>query len=857
MTDLPGRLTAALSDRYRLERELGQGGMATVYLAQDLKHDRKVAVKVLRPELAAVIGAERFLTEIKTTANLQHPHILPLFDSGRTGGQADGRTDDFLFYVMPFVEGESLRDRLSREKQLPVADAIRIASEVASALDYAHRHNVIHRDIKPENILLHDGSALVADFGIALAASRAGGTRMTETGMSLGTPHYMSPEQAMGERELTARSDIYALGAMTYEMLLGEPPFTGPTAQSIVAKVMTEKPAPMVARRDRIPPAVEEAVLTALEKLPADRWASAAEFAAALGGQTVGRTGGRTLGGPASARPPVRLSALLLGSAALLALGFIAGRWVLARGSATLPSFTQKSFRNEAIFNARFAPDGQTIVFSASDSASPELFIIRPDYAEPSPLGYSGAHLLSISSKGEMAVLLRAEYLRHRLFQGTLARVPIGGGAPREVLDSVREADWSPDGTELAVIHSVNGRDRLEFPLGTVVYEGAGYLSDPRVSHDGKRVAFAEHPFRWDDRGTVKIVDRTGRQLAVTEEFASIEGLAWRPGDTEVLFSAVSGASRLVVHAVSIAGRDRVALSSAGDLTTQDVSPSGQLLLTRDDIPYRLFLRGPGAKHDRDVSWLDTPLSPKLSRDGSLLAFTNGGTDAGNNYAVMLQKTDSGQVARLGEGESAAFSPDGRWLLTFVPSTPPKVVLYPIGAGAERPVDVGPFETIGSADWFPDGRSILVCGNRAGEASRCYVQSLAGGAGRAVTPAGTGTGRVSPDGQQIAAFGPSLGHRLYGVTGDTGRQIPGLAFNDIVVRWSPDGRALLAWRGNSTTLDRLDLATGRRTPLLAPAGGRAIGVSRLAFITLADDQRVYAYVLAQYNSLLFTVDGVR
>src|SRR5512141_1609877 len=242
MTDVLGRLTAALADRYRVERELGAGGMATVYLAEDLRHGRKVAVKVLRPELAAVIGADRFLAEIRTTANLQHPHILPLHDSGQA--------DSFLFYVMPFVEGESLRDRLVRETQLPIGDAVRIATEVASALDYAHRHGVIHRDIKPENILLHDGRALVADFGIALAASKAGGTRMTETGMSLGTPTYMSPEQAMGEREITGRSDVYALGAVLYEMLSGDPPFTGSTAQAVVARVLTEKPAPLIPRRE-------------------------------------------------------------------------------------------------------------------------------------------------------------------------------------------------------------------------------------------------------------------------------------------------------------------------------------------------------------------------------------------------------------------------------------------------------------------------------------------------------------------------------------------------------------------------------------------------------------------------------
>src|SRR5512141_3193025 len=278
MSSPSSRISGALSGHYRLEDEIGAGGMATVYLAQDLRHDRRVAVKVLRPELAAVIGAERFLAEIKLTANLQHPHILPLFDSGEA--------DSFLYYVMPFVEGESLRSRLNREKQLPMADAIRIATEVASALDYAHRPGAVHRDIKPENILIHDGRALVADFGIALAASKAGGNRMTETGMSLGTPHYMSPEQAMGEREITARSDVYALGAVLYEMLTGDPPFTGSTAQAVVARVVTESPRPMLPQRHTIPPHVEAAVLTALEKLPADRFSTAAEFADALKDKT-------------------------------------------------------------------------------------------------------------------------------------------------------------------------------------------------------------------------------------------------------------------------------------------------------------------------------------------------------------------------------------------------------------------------------------------------------------------------------------------------------------------------------------------------------------------------------------------
>ncbi len=274
MTEITSRLSTALADRYRIERRLGEGGMATVYLAEDLKHKRKVAVKVLRPELAAVLGAERFVQEITTTANLQHPHILPLFDSGEA--------DSFLYYVMPYVEGETLREKLDREKQLGIEEAVKITTEVADALDYAHRNGVIHRDIKPENILLHDGRPMVADFGIALAVSAAASGRMTETGLSIVTPHYMSPEQATAEKDLTGRSDIYSLGAVLYEMLTGDPPHIGGTAQQIIMKIVTEEPAPVTKARKSVPPNVVAAVATALEKLPADRFGNANAFAVAL-----------------------------------------------------------------------------------------------------------------------------------------------------------------------------------------------------------------------------------------------------------------------------------------------------------------------------------------------------------------------------------------------------------------------------------------------------------------------------------------------------------------------------------------------------------------------------------------------
>jgi serine/threonine-protein kinase len=323
------RLRAALADRYRIERELGQGGMATVYLAQDLKHDRKVAVKVLKPELAAVLGAERFVVEIKTTAALQHPHILPLFDSGEARPERN-EGPSFLYYVMPFIDGETLRARLDRETQLGVDEAVRITREVADALDYAHRHGVIHRDIKPENILLHDGRPVVADFGIALAVSAAAGGRMTETGLSLGTPHYMSPEQATAEKEISGRSDIYSLGSVLYEMLVGDPPHTGSSAQQIIMKIITELPLPVTMRRKSVPPNVAAAVATSLEKLPADRFESAAAFARALADPAFrSDTGAETASGQSRMGRGWRRTAAVL-TLAVVGLGTLAG-WALWR----------------------------------------------------------------------------------------------------------------------------------------------------------------------------------------------------------------------------------------------------------------------------------------------------------------------------------------------------------------------------------------------------------------------------------------------------------------------------------------------------------------------------------------------
>ncbi len=436
------RLVASLEGRYRIDRELGQGGMATVYLAQDVRHDRMVALKVLRPELAAVIGAERFLAEIKTTAGLQHPHILPLHDSG----EADGT----VFYVMPYVEGESLRDRLNHEKQLPVEDAIRIAREIASALDYAHRHGIVHRDIKPENILLHDGQALVADFGISLAVSRSeGGKRMTETGMSLGTPSYMAPEQAMGEREITQKADIYALGCVLYEMLTGDPPFTGSTAQAIVARMVTESPRGITMQRHTVPAYVEAAVMMALEKLPADRFASAGDFAAALENPAFAR---RATGAPGETGA-VRVAgwkakaAIPFGVAAVVALGALG--WMVVRPAPTPPvaRYALSFLVSQAPLPDRpiaVSPDGSHFAYVGPGDGNATLIWLKArDRDQAVPLaGTANVLSFTFSPDGQwIAYVTGAQALR---------KLPIIGGAAISLADTVsptRGVAWLDDGT--------------------------------------------------------------------------------------------------------------------------------------------------------------------------------------------------------------------------------------------------------------------------------------------------------------------------------------------------------------------------------------------------------------------------
>ncbi len=448
MSDVLNRLTAALADRYRVDRELGAGGMATVYLAHDLKHDRDVAIKVLHPDLGAALGAERFLSEIKTTAKLQHPHILALLDSGAAEG--------LLYYVMPLVTGETLRARLERERQLPIPEAVRIAREVASAMDYAHRQGVIHRDIKPENILLQDGQAIVADFGIALAVQTAGGARMTQSGLSLGTPQYMSPEQAMGERTIDARSDVYALGAVLYEMLAGDAPFTGSSVQAIVAKVLSERPTALHMLRDTVPAHLEHAVFTALAKLPADRYASAAEFATALS-ITSGASLAATTPAPASARPLARDPRTWIALTAVTACLVIAALHIARPAAVARAEVRQQATYSGRAESPAISADGRFLAYlerrcpvARASGGCLHLMVVEVGGTRPVEV-VTGAERLARPrwTHDGLAIVFGGSF---GLGRAGLFTVPRLGGSPRRVADEPLAYDTHASADSVAVV---------------------------------------------------------------------------------------------------------------------------------------------------------------------------------------------------------------------------------------------------------------------------------------------------------------------------------------------------------------------------------------------------------------------
>ena len=725
MSEIPNRLIAALADRYRIERELGSGGMATVYLAEDVKHDRQVAVKVLRPELAAVIGADRFLTEIKTTANLQHSHILPLHDSGSVDG--------FLFYVMPYIDGESLRDRLNREHQLPVSESVRLATEVASALDYAHRHGVVHRDIKPENILLHDRSALVADFGIALAVSTAG-SRMTETGMSLGTPHYMSPEQAMGEREITPRSDVYALGCVTYEMLVGEPPFTGPTAQAIVARVMTEEPRGLTIQRKSIPPYVEAAVHTALSKLPADRFGSAAEFAAALNDPT--RITIAAVHSPQPSRKQRWRTTALVGVAALL-VGTLLGAMLrhpqaivnpeVVRVLLSLPdSGGVQPFDNSSI---AISPDGRRIAYIGPSKTGRMLWTRDMDQFEGKPLpGTEGAQAPFFSPNGESI-----GFFAEGSTTAKLMAIPAAGGMVRTVLSDSSTAfgaSWGRDGN-IYFTYQSGGVARVSQEGGAISRISRPDTARGEQEHDyvqvlpGAKGALIQIWKGSPDQNVIGALSFVTGKITViaTGTFArflppdkllygTADGRVFALTFNEKTLSAASGAVQVLdnVRAETVNGTLDFAVSESGTLA---YVPGGRAARTI------AWVSRNGTETVVDSTWLGDFTDVSLAPDGSRLAAAIAGSDG---TAVWVKRLPTGSVTRLtlsGASDRPTWTPDGQSVSYLATRNGRRTawVRRADGSNDERPVNRKAPE-LDEISYSPDGRLTILRSRGTGSNTR-------------------------------------------------------------------------------------------------------------------------------------------
>ncbi len=685
-------LKAALSDRYILERELGAGGMATVFLAHDPRHNRKVAVKIMHAELATIIGSERFLKEIETTANLQHPHILPLFDSGRVDGT--------VFYVMPYLAGESLRARLKRETQLPVNDAIRIATEIAAALDYAHRQGVIHRDVKPDNVLFHDGRALVADFGIALASRHAeGNARLTRSGVSLGTPQYMSPEQASGEQNLTACTDIYALGVVVYEMLAGRPPFTGPTAQAIFQQVMSDEVPPLVPKRKTVPRHVDAAIAKALEKVPADRWESAAQFAQALTDpRMAGR--GRSRGFAAALRSPL---ALIFATLLLLGLGWAGLRKNRSEASSAGPVrfSTEYDPGVEPTFTpiVRLSPDGRQLFVTGMVNRKEEVLRRRFDQQEMTVIPGAGQ---GDQGTGNSRPFVSPDGRWIAYFkQGKLRKVPVEGGPAIDLATSDwGGGSWGKNGklvygrsynTGIWMVSEGGGDERMVTAPDTAKGELGHWW--PQILPDGDHVLFTAYRTPME-RATIEVVSiKTGQRKVLFTGgvcglylptghliYAAGEAIHAVPFDLKRL--AVTGTARPVV--------DSVAMNYSDGAAAFDVSENGTLAympvrsyMTESD----LVLVDRQGKESPALPASDRYDHPRLSPDGSRVAVDiRSANSVGDIWVFQVGRAGGTRVTSEGARDfGPEWTPDGRELIYS--SEHPTYDLYRRAADASRPAE--------------------------------------------------------------------------------------------------------------------------------------------------------------------------
>ncbi len=850
---------------YEILAPIGAGGMGEVYRARDTRLGRDVAIKVLPEEFARdPERLRRFEGEARAASALSDPHIVTVFDVGDAAGTR--------YFAAELVEGSDLRHVIDAGAAT-VRKAVDLAEQIASGLAAAHEKGIVHRDLKPENILLtRSGLAKIADFGLAKLAERSGARlsalptsdgHATAAGVVMGTISYMSPEQARGAA-VDFRSDQFAFGAIVHELLTGTAVFRRGSSAETFSAILREDPAPLPAS---VPAPLRWIVDRCLSKEPDGRYGTTADLRRDLTTIREHLSEALSVSPPGAPEAPTsgpglrRVSPGLLASAvAVLAAGIVAGRFGWKRARPDPPTYHQITFESGDIYSARFAPDGQTVLYSALwKGGRIRIYSTRTDSAESTELPLPDARLLSISSTARVAIGIH----------GTLAEVSLAGGTPREMLDGVSSADWSPDGTNIAVTHEVRDRQVLEYPIGRVLVDpgAGGAVENVRFSPDGRRLAFIHKVAAIGGMGhvdvsSIGIYDLVRQKATLLTSGWEAMGLAWARDGNEIWFAARpagSSSGGLVTNAVDLSGRTRVVARAPWILWIQDVSRDGRVLLTHGHWPTTTLYRAAGSPAEKDVSWLEFSFAQDLSADGRSLLFGEGGISGGARGEVFLGKTDgTDPPVRLGEGHPAGLSPDGKQAIAISTGPDHGLVVLPTGAGPSIDLTTPGMKYL-DAEWYPDGRRVLFLGERSGDRSpRLFEQPAAGGAPRALPLAAEEIGPISPDGSTLAVASESGEIRLLPIDGAAPRTVPGATANE-VLRWSGDGSAIFVRKGRMpATLLRVETSTGAATRIADLAPSDRSGV---VFIgerpPITPDGSAYAYSFVRFLDDLFVVTGLR
>lgn len=831
---------------YEILAPLGAGGMGEVYRARDSRIGRDVAVKVLPAELVRDRDRlARFQQEAQSAGILNHPNLLTIHELGID--------DERPYIVSELLEGMTLRERLN-SGAIPQRKATEWASQLAEGLAAAHERGIVHRDLKPENIFItKDGRVKILDFGLAKLRLKANDVRgdestmqqKTDPGTVLGSAGYMSPEQVRGEA-VDSRADIFAFGVILYEMLTGRRAFKGPSSIETMNAILNSDPPEI----DNLSPPLQRIVGHCLEKSPEERFQSARDLAFDLQSLSDTNSLARAVTPAKRKRPAARLALAAATIVVVTIAAFLAGRQF---GRTPPPRFHRLTYRYSFVSGARFAPDGQSIVYScAPNDASQELYTARLDSPESRPLGVRG-RLLSISKQSELAVLLNPTYGGGYRWNGTLGRLPLAGGAPREVATDIEDADWNPARDDLGIIRTVAGYTRIESPIGQVRYQTAAWVSHMRFSPDGKEIAFIDHPARGDDAGMVALLDDGGKRRTLTEKFNSMQGLSWNAAKNEIWFTGSKSGGIRELYAVTRDGKERRISSAPLNLTLEDVGGDGRPLLNAGSNRLDMIALPPGASEQRELAWLDYSSLRDMSRDGQLLLFDESGEGGGPHYSVYARRTDGSPAVRLGDGIARALSPDGAWALAVQSGWHTRLVVYPLGAGESRLV-TDRF-TIASGSWTPDGRDIVFVGHRPDQPNRVYRIGAHGGEAKQICPDGFEGSAVSPDGRYVLVAGPDRKRYRCPIDGGTPQVLNGLAPDLSVAGWTPDGKSILVYKRLTSPVRvmKFDIESGR-SELWKEIAAPSSGVNAMKF---SADGNSYAFSVFTDTGDLYLLDGAR